>query len=1574
MNQYEGRPAAINSPVIGNTQAKREVEMQKSMRLALTTQNGRLYTLWLPETMEGRYTFQTHSNLKEDLPLQVEAEEERWFVQVSKGAYVHTGNQQTAERAELVHSGVMEILYQGRQYILFAEAEFEGDRIFCPYYLEERTSYLIGHDPECDIYYENPYVSWHHAMLQWHEDGWYIIDGDANAGKRSTNGTYVNGVSVSTQRLHNGDSIFIMGLYISMGVGFIAMNNANDRVSITTPKIRHIQDVKDVIYPNYQNPSIGMGIFDRKPRKRMRLKPDPIDIDMPPMSMSANKIPLLLRLGSPMVMGGRALATGNILMALTSMVFPAMTQGITEKDRKEYEEKRSTVYRQYLADKEQEILREKQSEEQILNRLYPSTEETLSFAGNKERLWERQRNDEDFLKIRIGSGRLPLVAEINYAEKKFELERDSLVEDMYNLAESTVLLEQAPVMLSLREDWVTGIYGSPAARLALVKRMILQFVLTHSYDECKLVFLAEPEHTAEFGFVRYLPHAWDNERTIRFFATSRADALQIGKYLSDKFSWIVDKEEKNQKTGRKEAYVIFALSKSLFDSVEILKEILAQEEYCGISTVAAFPGVPKECKKIVDLRDRENAAPQIIDLVDPESADQEFYLDNVDWGNAMNSMQELMHTKLMVNSQAFTLPKMVTFLEMFDAGKVEHLNPLTRWAENNPVKSLSAPIGIGTDGKLFTLDLHEKRQGPHGLVAGMTGSGKSEFLITYILSMAVNFSPDEVAFILIDYKGGGLADAFEDKSRGIHLPHLVGTITNLDGASIERSLMSIKSELMRRQTVFKKVKSETNEGTLDIYDYQKLYRAKQVSEPMPHLFIISDEFAELKQQQPEFMDELISAARIGRSLGVHLILATQKPGGVVNNQIWSNTRFRACLRVQDKGDSMEMLKRPEAAELKETGRFYLQVGYNEYFALGQSAWCGADYVPQDGVAEERDDSVQFLDNVGQTVLSVKPKVNRSNSECRQIVAVVQYLSDLAKRENLIPRTLWAEPLPKQLELEEFLRDNPAPDGQEIFATVGLVDDPEHQNQFPLHINLSRLHNMLLIGAAGSGKSTFLMAMLYSLVSRYSPEEVNYYIVDLSNNALSSFREMPHCGAYLTEKENSELGRLMGLMKQITEERKKFFADANVTSFEAYRRLHPMPLILFVFDNFMNLKNLPSGSDLFMQFKDYLREGSSVGIHYVLACNHSNEAGNQSKQELDYRIAIQAKDKYDYSDILEARCKYTPPEANGRGLCLCEGTPLEFHTAMLDCREPGENRGNLLSDRLKRLCANYPGQKAAHCLRMANLEESYRDFCSRFTAERIPIGYSKATMLPVAIPLQQLDCVSLYFGNPKCISPVFSNLLTAAEINRMDVIVMRRSGDSVFDKTTKGNVLSGFTGNCRVLDCTFENAQELQKQLLQECSERNVYRDEYCRNNGMQPQAKRAAKYIRAHSKPILVVFENFNDFCSLEMDEAAVETFKVQFQKTFGYNIYFVAAFYAAETPKNSALLKSFNSREFALLYGGRYDKCTCVPISYELQKVTVVDKDIHNCVMKYNEAFSVLSMPCVEVEEEEDSDEAPII
>ena len=243
---------------------------------------------------------------------------------------------------------------------------------------------------------------------------------------------------------------------------------------------------------------------------------------------------------------------------------------------------------------------------------------------------------------------------------------------------------------------------------------------------------------------------------------------------------------------------------------------------------------------------------------------------NLDWNGGADfdmgwltaaDMQER-RLRLDVPGQRTALPSSLGFLEMFEAGNVSQLNIASRWAGADASRTLQAPVGVDAQGEPAVLNLHERVHGPHGLIAGTTGSGKSEFIITYVLSLAVCYPPDQVAFVLIDYKGGGLAGAFDNDR--FRLPHLAGTITNLDGAAISRSLVSIKSELKRRQAVLAAAREKTGEATMDIYKYISYYLRGALTEPLPHLFLIADEFAELKDQQPEFMDELMSAARIGR--------------------------------------------------------------------------------------------------------------------------------------------------------------------------------------------------------------------------------------------------------------------------------------------------------------------------------------------------------------------------------------------------------------------------------------------------------------------------------------------------------------------------------------------------------------------------------------------------------------------------------------------------------------------------------------------------------------------------------------
>ena len=250
----------------------------------------------------------------------------------------------------------------------------------------------------------------------------------------------------------------------------------------------------------------------------------------------------------------------------------------------------------------------------------------------------------------------------------------------------------------------------------------------HSYDEVKLVLLLDQEILETMKYVRFLPHIWDDEKTFRFLATDTASAYLVGEYLNRQIEQEFEKtRDLSELLKEKAYYVVLAWNKQIFDKLEILKRVMKDDTNHGVSVVTFFEEVPQYVQEIINLHsDRAN---EITYLKESENYGEKFVMDDIYDRLADQMLRVMSNTKLKIIQGSYVLPKMITFLELFGAGRVEYLNPLKRWKENDPVKSLAAPVGVASDGSMFLLDLHEKYQGPHGLVAGMTGSGKVSLLL-----------------------------------------------------------------------------------------------------------------------------------------------------------------------------------------------------------------------------------------------------------------------------------------------------------------------------------------------------------------------------------------------------------------------------------------------------------------------------------------------------------------------------------------------------------------------------------------------------------------------------------------------------------------------------------------------------------------------------------------------------------------------------------------------------------------------------------------------------------------------------
>lgn len=969
----------------------------------------------------------------------------------------------------------------------------------------------------------------------------------------------------------------------------------------------------------------GYPRFSRNTRLKTVICEDKIEILDPPSKPQKPKSNLFMKLfpsfGMLIAAGAMAFMGGTmIIFSLISCTIAIITAvvGVME-GKKEFREKtanRIEVYQKYIASKRQEIEECRNREWTERNEIYiPAEQEIQQVETFSPDLFDRTPQDEDFLCVRLGSGPIESARQVNYKkQEKLEIE-----DDLSLLPEQTASfykeLQNAPVICDLKNVNAVGITGEEADRFELLKLIVTDVALRHFAADVKLFFVAEKEHAGRMHLFRFLPGAYCVQTDTRGIVTDDESKTLIFEYLY---------KELTMRAQEKRSYPHLLIF--FYDEYGYKKHPISQftEKGKDLGVTFLFFGqtradIPVGCDYVVQLSGGYRGV--LINAAE-KSKTVPFVSSQISDTLAVRIVRTLAPVCTDEVSLEGELIKNISMFKMLNILSVEDLDLKARWSASKVTKSMAAPVGVSKTG-IVMLDLHDKAHGPHGLVAGTTGSGKSEILQTYILSMATLYHPYEAAFVIIDFKGGGMVNQFAQ------LPHLLGAITNIDGNAINRSLKSIKAELQKRQKYF--AQADVNH----IDKYIRKYKAGEVSEPLPHLIIIVDEFAELKAEQPEFMKELISAARIGRSLGVHLILATQKPAGQVNEQIWSNSRFKLCLKVQSKEDSNEVLKSPLAAEIKEPGRAYLQVGNNEIFELFQSAYSGAPEREDEGTGKAF--TIYEVPDGGKKVpVYVKKKNKGQEGMNNQLEAIVSYVSEYF-RSIQIPQLpdICLPPLRECIEFPPVSKEAVQEQKKEVgfYAWIGVYDDPDHQNQDQYAVNLSAA-NMIIIGSAQTGKTTILQNVIRSLSEQYTPDEVAIYIIDFASMVLKNFETLNHVGGVVSSSEDEKLKNLFKMLWEEMETRKEKLLSVGVSSFVAYKEAGrtDMKQIVLIIDNLTALKELYFQDD--DELLNLCREGITVGISIVIANAQTAGIGYKYLSSFSNRIALFCNDGNEYSAIFE----------------------------------------------------------------------------------------------------------------------------------------------------------------------------------------------------------------------------------------------------------------------------------------------------------------------------------------------------
>lgn len=1361
--------------------------------------------------------------LEQEITLWLEVLDGQWYIKNKDLPIAYRVSRKKYMGQALCDGDLLTItLCEGQILNIIVKVVKDAFLVYKKYDIRDMDFLSIGRSSSCDIRYDiHNLISGEHGLIR-KNGGQYIVE------DTSANGIFINSMRLAgAWQLSFGDCIDIFGLRMVFLGDVLAVNDGLAGLEIKTG-----------ILPLYRGGAEEGGEeaggrnerekekkgeerkpknFRRSPRKLYKLERDVVEIEELPCTREQDRqllgmtaapflamaLPVLF--GCSLAFGSARLNGENGLFAYAGLIMAAgaSAAGViwslvnisgSRKRRKEEESRHLEIYGDYLEERAKQVKSKYEKNLAALREMYPSSEECCRFTESSPSLWNRNDSHEDVLFERLGVGDIPSPVKVMIPEEKFTLQNDVFAQKRKMIKDNWQMMRQVPVGTDLLKHRLIGMIGGEKKQGAIevMYAAAAQIAANNCYIDVKMAFIYDEKNYDDsqvWRFAKWLPHVWSEDKKTRYVAKDKTEAGEVFYALAEVLRLRKESPLKGGKRLPKPYYVLFIADPELLEGELISQYLLEPREEYGVTTLLfaeSYEKLPNACEYLIQ---KDSNFTGIYCMNGDDSQRQEVLFDAVAEVSLEDLGRRLSTTKVSETEVGQRLPDILDFFEMYGISRMEELNIPDRWRKNRTYESMKALVGKKAGGRNCYLDVHEKYHGPHGLVAGTTGSGKSEFLQTFILSLAINFSPEDVSFFLIDFKGGGMADLFKG------LPHLVGLISNLSGSQVHRAMISIKSENLRRQRIFSEY------GVNHINLYTKLYKNKEAAHPLPHLFIIIDEFAELKREEPEFIRELISVAQVGRSLGVHLILATQKPGGVVDDNIRSNSRFKICLRVQDGQDSREILHKPDAAYITRTGRCYLQVGNDELYEPFQAGYSGAAY------DEDRDLDgtciAKMFSNTGREELigkharakQKKAGLNQSGiREKTQLEMVVEYLGRTADETGVDYRLrLWLPVLPAELYLGELkgfgqkayakgIWPYRSPAG-EISGYVGLCDDPANQKQTPLVIDLAEKGHLAVCGTYGSGKSTFLQTFVYSLICKYTPEEVNIYAIDYGSRMLAAFLKAPQVGGVLFENEFDRMEKFSFLILEMIKERKKLFSGGNYGEYVKARGI--LPAIVIVIDNFAGFRSKTEG-----KYDDFLirlsKEGTGYGIFLVLSAAGFGPAeipfsiGDHFKEVL----SLQMGGKFQYAEVMRTMHVEVVPEENvkGRGIVRAGETFLEFQTALSLKAENDFKRLEQIEELAGEMQNAYKGT-GARAIPEIPKNFVWEDFARRREVEkilqdknRLPVGFDTQKAAVYSIDLSRIYCYLISGKSGSGKTNMLKVLMASAALKKDSIVAIDFSGE------------------------------------------------------------------------------------------------------------------------------------------------------------------------------------------------------
>ncbi|MEE1930948.1 type VII secretion protein EccCa [Streptomyces sp. TRM 70351] len=1113
------------------------------------------------------------------------------------------------------------------------------------------------------------------------------------------------------------------------------------------------------------------------PPAERRIEPPPSLPEASTGSAAASLLPMAGVMGSVVLMtvvrSSRFAAIGAIVLVVAVLGGVAMLfsqRGRAQRTRRTQRER----YLEYLEEQREELSAEDRERRAAARLLAPPPEALYDLVADPARLWERRRPDRDFLDVRVGTGETPVrdIALERQAGSVLTPPDPFMLNEAAGLRERFATAPEMPLTVPLDRAGDVSVIGPREDVLRAVRALLVQTAVAHAPDDVALALACPERRLADWEWAKWLPHLLDPQSQdgpvgARRIATSTARiAAGLGGELRGRAAYAA--EVRRGLAGR--------------EALKLAQRLLVVSD--GYGRAAAELARPDEAVDLPDmgvtvvhlLAERVHEPGQVSvrvtvdgpgvtveDLRGAEPVTVHGTLDEVSAAGVLGLARTLAPLRLSPESAASGAPLAgpVDFAGLLGVADPAALDVRRMWAPRGERAFLRVPIGLNDAREPVLLDLKEPAElgmGPHGLCVGATGSGKSELLRSLVLALAATHPPEDLAMVLVDYKGGATFAPFAS------LPHVAGVITNLENRAglVERVHASLAGEVRRRQQVLK------DAGDLaDIGTYAAARARRPELAPLPHLFVVIDEFGELLTARPDFIDLFLSVGRIGRSIGVHLLLSSQRIEGGRLKGLDTYLSYRLGLRTFSPEESRTVLDTPDAFHLPPLPGFgYLKVDTSAYERFKAGYVSG----PYQGPARRdggQDEGPAALPYPAYNTLGAGPAEDGEPqaAPARRTVGptlLSTLVGRLATAAPPVPR-IWLPPLPGALPLDavggppqttpQGVRLGRRPSGP-LRVPMGLLDDPARQWQGPWVLDLTVAGgHAAVIGGPQSGKTTLLRTLILSLALTHTPQEVGVYGLDLAGGGLQVMAGLPHVGGVAGRADRERAARVVEEIRAMLAAREEVFRELGIDSVEELRSLRaagklpqlgPADVVLVV-DGFGGLRD--DFAELDDAVGDLLRRGGGYGVHVVAAMLRWNDVRIAAQSAFGTRVELRLNDPGE-SGIERRLAQAIGPDEQGRVLTAGK---LFAQCALprVDARADAEGLGAAAAQAVRSVRSAWTGQGAPPVRVLPARLGPHRLPTPAAEPDRVPLGLDQAGLEPVLLDLFRHDQHLLVFGDGAC---------------------------------------------------------------------------------------------------------------------------------------------------------------------------------------------------------------------------------